>query len=1400
MAQDLIDKIRAAAQAKNVDPEVAVRIAQAESNFDPQAAAKTSSAKGLFGVIDKTWSGYGGKPGQQKNPDENIRVGTDVIASNTDFLRKNLGRDPRASEIYAAHFFGPTGASTLLSAAPDTPASQLFSAKVLKANPQLQGMNAEQIRGMLSKKMGEGASPAPAPAPTPAPAASPTPAEQIMEPALRSGMTASAEDLGSGYKAALALSFLGADDADKPETDEDLQARLDREEDQASAEMAAYKPKNAFADLKLSATSHLKPVRLAAGGLPFSPTATVKASAREDLDSIKAQYDKFNADADAYNTALNKYKTEEYDPYTAAVAKFNAAAEEWNKGPRTTAFGVAVPTAPKDFSLLAPTAPTISQAEYDARATAAKQDARNRQLAIDAASDPERYGLTINKFFSGGGSADSEDPQQVFIDKMLDLSGEESPSLLSRAANAVQGAARQGLDAMFPVRRMVRTLAEPTAKEALNQLEQKIQEHPFPYLANKEFNENANNRILFYTKNAARRALGLPPFEDKTVVTLPPLEEGSFPDPQGIPRRQSLKKANQYGDGGSADSEDSSFAAENEPRSRVHPIVSPNRIQIGDRDIQTMLLGLGLDQSMLGLNISKMKQGDKENLAHNLLAAYNTKFGDVGVNASVIRPLEAPEGMYMGNLGASYPVGEGRVMAGVNAMRTPDGETPTMGHSMGYSGKVGPGYLNATIMQPKGNPQERQYQMQYSIPFANGGDVVNSNMPLNMDPMAENPAMMFSHGGPVHRADGSPMGGENINHLTPQEIEAMAAAQGPAFVTPGSGRGRQQGPISQALNSGTAYPAMIRGIAELPYDIAGAGVDLTTMAMRPFGYKTEKPVMGSDWIKEKMTDLGARPADETDPTLKGFRTFGELGANLVNPAAVARKAGPIVEQGVKALGKETARQMLRGMEGEGPLAAITPKPLYAVKPRGGTFATSGDINARPISKMDEMLQSYREALESRLPEDQHGVVEAFVDKKVRKYFTNEFGTANDPLRQAMRSGEMPLYGRDVEEFPEYLLTAARDPNAPGHAQAKRHLEKFYDERTGLELKALNLTSPSDADARRRFMQGIEDFHQKERERMTAEGLPADFQNPQRPEAVSLEDIQSYPNITRTVRGMIKAGEEGRLPSGQVWALQNQQPFYDISHPRMGFLDPQSVAETLQSLDPSKLKNMSFDQAMIEGMKNMRVFREYDTAVDRAARGLSVPKEVLGMFTKPVLKSGDAEWVRLTEPAATKLEGKLLHHSVGGYADNPHYNLGGPAAFRSGRAQIFSLRQEKTGLPEVTIEAEKTGDGLKITQIKGDYNSFPSHRADDVFKFMDKHPNLKHISSEYYPRNNNGAELEQKIGVDWERSYDHWKSGLPGEWIATRQDPRRIDYVYGLPEKKAKGGSVERKTTDNRRYL
>ena len=64
------------------------------------------------------------------------------------------------------------------------------------------------------------------------------------------------------------------------------------------------------------------------------------------------------------------------------------------------------------------------------------------------------------------------------------------------------------------------------------------------------------------------------------------------------------------------------------------------------------------------------------------------------------------------------------------------------------------------------------------------------------------------------------------------------------------------------------------GMLGLSTDVVGGPVDLVTTLLRPFGYKTDKPVMGSDWIADK---IGAKP------TGSGAETVGRLATGLLSP-------------------------------------------------------------------------------------------------------------------------------------------------------------------------------------------------------------------------------------------------------------------------------------------------------------------------------------------------------------------------------------------------------------------------------------------------------------------------------------------------------------------------------------
>jgi hypothetical protein len=277
MSQELIDKIRAASQAKGVDPEVALRIARAESGLKVNATPGTSSAGGLFQVVDKTWKEFGGAPGKKFDPDENIRVGTDIIAKNAQTLKAFLQRDPRPAEIYAAHYFGPTGAKSFLSAEPGTPMESLFPANVIKANPNLKGKTSDQVMASLEKKMGGKPAAPTVSRETPAPAATPSRALPPSLPPMAAAGTATVAaapmkeqvaSLGPGYQAALALSFL-ADTDEKEDRDVEKEPGI---AEQWLAQTASRPAAMAqFADLKIRSPfaepeQPQQPLMLADGG------------------------------------------------------------------------------------------------------------------------------------------------------------------------------------------------------------------------------------------------------------------------------------------------------------------------------------------------------------------------------------------------------------------------------------------------------------------------------------------------------------------------------------------------------------------------------------------------------------------------------------------------------------------------------------------------------------------------------------------------------------------------------------------------------------------------------------------------------------------------------------------------------------------------------------------------------------------------------------------------------------------------------------------------------------------------------------------------------------------------------------------------------------------------------
>ena len=127
-----------------------------------------------------------------------------------------------------------------------------------------------------------------------------------------------------------------------------------------------------------------------------------------------------------------------------------------------------------------------------------------------------------------------------------------------------------------------------------------------------------------------------------------------------------------------------------------------------------------------------------------------------------------------------------------------------------------------------------------------------------------------------------------------------AAAFAPAFA-----KDKRRKPSNiDVLNAGIA------GIGDLAYDAAGFPVDLSVGLMRALGFDVGQTPMSSDWLKSKATDVGIRPPESADPTLRDVRLGAEMMAGGIDPfatakgigmagSAIAREAAPIVGRGLE---------------------------------------------------------------------------------------------------------------------------------------------------------------------------------------------------------------------------------------------------------------------------------------------------------------------------------------------------------------------------------------------------------------------------------------------------------------------------------------------------------------------
>lgn len=154
---EVVAAIQRAADRTGVNFSYLMAQAAQESGFDPKAQASTSSARGLYQFIDRTWlemvrdhgtrHGIGdlsawieGKPGEaprvrdpvikakimalRDDPTFASLMAGEYASGNKTRLERETGGSAGATELYLAHFLGPSGASRFLTALRSNSATQ----------------------------------------------------------------------------------------------------------------------------------------------------------------------------------------------------------------------------------------------------------------------------------------------------------------------------------------------------------------------------------------------------------------------------------------------------------------------------------------------------------------------------------------------------------------------------------------------------------------------------------------------------------------------------------------------------------------------------------------------------------------------------------------------------------------------------------------------------------------------------------------------------------------------------------------------------------------------------------------------------------------------------------------------------------------------------------------------------------------------------------------------------------------------------------------------------------------------------------------------------------------------------------------------------------------------------
>jgi hypothetical protein len=936
---------------------------------------KYGTAKGEMQVLDMTNRdpGFGVRPAKDDSPDERARVGEDYLAAmvkrygdrktalvaynwgpgNTDkWLKKggDFAKLPEETQNYVTKITGSLGGTKVAQAA--KPKSGIQRA-VYKAAPL--------THPMLSQ-------------------------------------------LGPSFQAAMAVSML-ADEGEKEGKSEYEPSESEKMLTEATARPVAL----AQADLGFQSPfpepqKPVQPIKMAAGGLPYVPTPTVRGSAKRQLADVKSQWDTYNTraaqhniDADAYNAANQRYNTE-VDAYNAAKERFDTDDADWlakrarirsrsarrdfpKNNPRPL-FSLTAPTQPTLTAPVQPTQPTVSADQYQSMADAARKDAARRGMALAVAANPEQFGLSMNKFFAEGGEVEGMEDPQMMADKTTELQG-----FTTRQPD--------GTDKLWgpdvPVSRSAKELKAYT--ESMN---------PAVKTFTGGLGMGTRGYIYADEPDIINLNTALTPGE-REITLLHELEHSMDARGGDIYGRPNFAKM------GGMDNNHRAYALMGD---RWNSIEDTVKNMVDNREKLEKFFGRPLDNSYFrkdsydNLNkVGKTKAMFSEQLAS--LSALEQTTGKFLTQDPEMREL--------------FP--NTRMMAVYDALTGPRQTR-----------------MDARDLPPHTPVPSYTYQQNPALRFIQKSLTGENEYGTSYRPF------------PIKRAGGSPETGEVGYFQDPfgvpdsGPVTADTLSKGKEF--------KAADALKAVKEVGTGVVRNVKniaqGVSETPYNLVGSVADVGNMVLTPFGLGSAEPTGGSAHLKRLALERGIRQAPPTDPRDKGFYTMGELGASVVNPGPIAAKGGKAAEM--------LAKDFQKYNQAIGPAGVA-----YAVKPKGGAFTgtreyqySSTGTEGREVFedavtgliKSGELMPDPR--TEVQLPIQARNALNGWVESRIGNYIRRDMATKDDPFVKAVDEGKKLHLLEELGDIkPMAGLAKRRDKQGfPAWGSAKtplgRKLEKQID--------------------------------------------------------------------------------------------------------------------------------------------------------------------------------------------------------------------------------------------------------------------------------------------------------------------------------------------------------------------